>query len=235
MSKAVSLDHEFNIDLYCELLNKAKGGRSQTEFAKDCGLSVAYICKHLNKTIKTPPIPSTLVKIAAVAANGVTYEDLLEAAGYDSKNHVFRKDIGQLFEKQATMIITSSLSSSNYDWTIRGGYDLNYDLNVEIAKPTNTHWYFNFIKKFQPFNKHYASGQLDHIYGELVRLPICNNILYSVVTNSSEFYDFIVNNPPTSLAIPFSVILIDTKNLEVIKQEYVKTAATTDLNSLPSV
>ena len=87
MSKAVNIDHEFNIEKYSKLLSQAQGGRTQTKFAKDCGLSVAYICKHLNKRINKPPIPSTLKKIAAVAANGITYEDLLDAAGYDGDKY----------------------------------------------------------------------------------------------------------------------------------------------------
>ena len=78
MSKAVKADHEFDIERYAGLLLKAKGERTQAKFAEEAGLSIAYISKHLNKRIDKAPIPSTLKKIAAVASNDVTYEELLD-------------------------------------------------------------------------------------------------------------------------------------------------------------
>ena len=82
MSKAVKTDFPFDLETYTRLLQKAQGSRTQTEFARDCGLSVAYMCKALNGKFDKAPTPATIRKIAAVAQNDITEADLLYSAGY---------------------------------------------------------------------------------------------------------------------------------------------------------
>lgn len=242
MSKAVSADREFNIEKYATLLEKAKGGRTQTEFAKDCGLSTAYICKHLNRRIDKAPIPSTLKKIAAAAANGISYEDLLDAAGYDVSKYSIKGDSvsdpdrnsrnwGLEFEKLAMATITSALSKSNMKWTLNGASDSNnisrYDLDVEIIDKKITHWYFNFTTvngEEWRIDKNSLLNRMYQYYGKLVLMPAGINIKYSFVTDSQTVYDMLKANTPTAIAMYISLILIDTSTLSVIKEEYVKTA-----------
>ena len=223
MSKAVNIDHEFNIEKYSKLLSQAQGGRTQTKFAKDCGLSVAYICKHLNKRINKPPIPSTLKKIAAVAANGITYEDLLDAAGYDVDKYG-NTDINTLsdssstiqeldFNKLATATITTALSNSNVKWFVNGNSISNntyYDMDIELQDCQITHWFFKFIT--------IPSGSLS------TKKEAFMECIYSLVTASSELYNLVKSNPPTALATHISVILIDISTLSIRKEEYIKTA-----------
>ncbi|MBP3805925.1 MAG: hypothetical protein J6I76_18910 [Oribacterium sp.] len=251
MSKAVSADHEFNIEKYAALLEKAKGGRTQTEFAKDCGLSTAYMCKHLNKRIDKSPIPSTLKKIAAVAANGVSYEDLLDAAGYDASKYSTIRDSdsspdrnkrtwGLEFEKLGTATITTALSKSNLKWTIKGTSDkaVRYDLEVEIIDDKITNWYFNFItanREAWGIDKDSLLNRLFHNYGKLVLMPAGINIKYSFVTDSQTVYEMLKANTPSALAMYISLILIDTSTLTVIKEEYVKTAFSDKLDDLVSL
>lgn len=83
MSRAVKTDFEFNKSEFIKLLNKAKGSLSLTAFASNCNTSVSYMCKHLRGQMKCPPTPKTLKKISNFSEiQGVSYEDLLEAAGY---------------------------------------------------------------------------------------------------------------------------------------------------------
>lgn len=240
MSKAVNTDHEFNIERYADLLAKAQGGRTQTEFAKDCGLSTAYICKHLNCRIDKAPIPSTLKKIAAAAANGVSYEDLLDAAGYDASKYSTIGDYNSIpdrnsrswgleFEKLATATITSSLSKSNLKWSIKGASDNaeRYDLDVEVIDEKITHWFFNFTtvsREEWGIDKNSLMNRMFQYYGKLVLMPAGINIKYSFVTDSQTVYNILKENTPSALAMYISLILIDTSSLSVIKEEYVKTA-----------
>lgn len=251
MSKAVNADHAFNIERYAELLAKAQGGRNQTEFAKDCGLSTAYICKHLNRRIDKAPIPSTLKKIAAAAANGVSYEDLLDAAGYDvSKySHIGDSDStpdrnsrtwGLEFEKLATATITSALSKSNLKWSIKRTSNnmARYDLDVEVIGEKITHWYFNFTtvnREERGIDKNSLLNRMFQYYGKLVLMPAGINIKYSFVTDSQTVYDMLKANMPTALAMYISLILIDTSTLSVIKEEYVKTAFSDKLDDIISL
>lgn len=239
MSKAVNTDHEFNIEKYAELLSKAQGGRTQTEFAKDCGLSVAYICKHLNKRISKAPIPSTLKKIAAVAANGITYESLLDAAGYDASKYissqtgvfppVFSTTLqNSEFEKQATAIVIATLSQNNLKWDlIENNANEYWNMKIEIKDSKISEWYFNFLTATHTD----ILGQKDNLiksilayYGRLALMPAGNYIKYSFVTDSSELYDLLKNNAPSALAIYISVILINRSSLSIIKEEYIETA-----------
>lgn len=251
MSKAVNADHKFNIERYAELLAKAQGGRTQTEFAKDCGLSTAYICKHLNRRIDKAPIPSTIKKIAAVAANGVSYEDLLDAAGYDvskysilgnsdSKTDKNSRNWDLEFEKLATATITSALSKSNLKWSVKGASNnaTRYDLDVEIIGEKITHWYFNFTtmnEKERRNDKNSLMYRMFQYYGRLALIPAGINIKYSFVTDSQTVYDMLKANTPTALAMYISLILIDTSTLSVIKEEYVKTAFSDKLDDIVSL
>lgn len=253
MSKAVNADHEFNIERYADLLAKAQGGRTQTEFAKECGLSTAYICKHLNRRIDKAPIPSTLKKIAAAAANGVSYEDLLDAAGYDVSKYSIMSDSdsnpdrnsrnwGLEFEKLAMATITSALSKSNMKWTLKGASDNNnisrYDLDVEIIDEKITHWYFNFTTvngEEWGIDKNNLLNRMYQYYGQLVLMPAGINTKYSFVTDSQTLYDMLKVNTPSALAMYISLILIDTSTLSVIKEEYVKTAFPDKLDDIISL
>ena len=239
MSKAVNIDHEFNIEKYSKLLSQAQGGRTQTKFAKDCGLSVAYICKHLNKRINKPPIPSTLKKIAAVAANGITYEDLLDAAGYDVDKYG-NTDINTLsdssstiqeldFNKLATATITTALSNSNVKWFVNGNSISNntyYDMDIELQDCQITHWFFKFITIPSGSLSTNKEAFMECIYSHFGQLTLYADIhtKYSFVTASSELYNLVKSNPPTALATHISVILIDISTLSIRKEEYIKTA-----------
>lgn len=67
---------------FSELLLKAKGERSINHYALHCGVSAAHISRLLRELIDTPPNPETIRKFADKAHNSVTYEQLMEAAGY---------------------------------------------------------------------------------------------------------------------------------------------------------
>ncbi len=243
MSKSVKLDHDFNIDLYVELLAQAQGGRSQTEFAKDCGLSVAYVCKYLNKKFDKPPVPSTIKKIAAVAANNVTYAALLEAAGYDSSKYATPTNDGDsnfdsvIFKKLATATITSALSSTNLKWSVAHNPNSKnfYDLDVVLNSDEKSHWYFSFLTSVPKFVQNSSSGFLNRIffyYGQMVTMTpdIVNK--FSFVTDSENIYDSLISNAPLALVMPASVILIDTNLLSVIREDQLKTAYNNSMNSL---
>lgn len=240
MSKSVNTDHEFLLIKYVDLLTQAKGGRSQTEFAKDCGLSTAYICKCLNGRMDKAPIPSTIKKIAAVAANGVSYEDLLDAAGYDVKkytnfgpkddsNDTFGKFWGLQLEKLATATITTALSKSNLKWSIIGdsSTDKFFDMHVEIKGNRITDWFFCYVFSKTKDIPEPQSSQLKRMYtyyGHLatVTSEVCT--MYSFVTDNEEIYDLLTSRPPAALAMYISVILIDVSSLSVIREDYIKTA-----------
>lgn len=83
-----------------KLLDMAICHRTQAQFAKDANISA----EHLNRLINSPkisrPTNATLKKIAAIAENGVTYKDLIDAL--DSEDPDYKKvDYTQLKYQEA--------------------------------------------------------------------------------------------------------------------------------------
>jgi transcriptional regulator with XRE-family HTH domain len=65
-----------------DLLLKARGNRTNEEYARQSGVSRPYISAYLNLKRETPPSPEVIRQLASVAQNDVTYEELMAAAGH---------------------------------------------------------------------------------------------------------------------------------------------------------
>lgn len=78
----------FNAELLGSLIKNAQGELSLNNFAGQCGVSPSTLSRIINNKNSCPPAPSTLQKIASVAHNNVTYDELMDAAGYISTNEV---------------------------------------------------------------------------------------------------------------------------------------------------
>lgn len=74
----------FNSELLIQLIRNAQGNRSLNQFAQACEIDSGNLSRILNNKNKQAPKPETLRKIANNALNGVTYEDLMSAAGHIS-------------------------------------------------------------------------------------------------------------------------------------------------------
>ncbi len=64
------------------VLRKTIGNRSGNEYARQCGVDPAHVSRLLREKINAAPTPETIYKFASVAANDITYEDLMRAAGH---------------------------------------------------------------------------------------------------------------------------------------------------------
>ena len=64
-----------------DLLVRAKGSRSQAQFAKECGFSAEYLCRLMSGKDVSPRL-DTLESIACHSHGGVCLKDLVEALGY---------------------------------------------------------------------------------------------------------------------------------------------------------
>lgn len=248
MSKAVGTDRDFDNNLYSEVLLKAKGGRTQKEFADACGLSLAYICKHLNKKLDKAPIPSTLRKIAdAGAVNGVTYADLLEAAGYDSTKYISstskslpfidsNSNHDNNFKEVAEGIITRSLFRKNLVLSSTPSDKSSfYDLQVEIQNNNIDRWCFKFIHSASEIANlpgDAFANRLYAYYGYISTMAGNNRTHVTFVTDSTDVYDFYTSTPPLSLASVISIILVDTNSFSILKEEYVRTGIDATEDSL---
>ncbi len=64
------------------LLEECIGEMSISDFALKSGVNRTYISQALNMTLEKAPSPKIIRKIADMKRNGITYEQLMEAAGH---------------------------------------------------------------------------------------------------------------------------------------------------------
>ncbi|AWK52951.1 hypothetical protein DIC82_18975 [Clostridium beijerinckii] len=76
----------FNAELLSDLIKQAQGDISLNNFARECKISSSTLSRIINMMNFCAPSPSTLQKIVACARNGVTYDELMKAAGYIALN-----------------------------------------------------------------------------------------------------------------------------------------------------
>ncbi len=79
-----------------EAIKEAQGDRSQNQFAADTGVSSAAITKILKGNRN--PTPALLLKLSIGAQNGITYETLMEAAGYINADDMETKNMPDVKE-----------------------------------------------------------------------------------------------------------------------------------------
>jgi transcriptional regulator with XRE-family HTH domain len=67
---------------FAQVLDEAKGNRSINQFGIACKVDPGYLSRLLRGLLKNPPSPAILQKIATQADNGISYQDLMQAAGF---------------------------------------------------------------------------------------------------------------------------------------------------------
>ncbi|MFZ5649458.1 MAG: hypothetical protein ACOY4I_01205 [Bacillota bacterium] len=73
---------KFDKKTFSELLIKAMGDRKMSEYAHHAGISLTYLSELIREQRDNQPMPPTIKKLADKAYNGVTYEELMAAAGH---------------------------------------------------------------------------------------------------------------------------------------------------------
>lgn len=237
MSKTVKTERSINTERFIDLLTKAQGNRTRTQFAKDCGISLPHLSKLINNRIEKPPIPSTLKKLADHAANGVTYEELLDAVGYNVEAYAktsARKLLSpnlkltpEEIKQIGFAVITAALAKSPYSWSVDGQTAENfYDLRIDLKDEQHpSRWSFQFLTEMP--TPHPERARIERLYAYYAHLAIAPSgykILHSFVTSSPELFDLMVKNPPLALAMYISVILIDPTTLSIVKTVQLKTS-----------
>lgn len=88
MSRALKQELSPNYEQFRKKVMLAKGSRTLTQFSKDAGVNPAYLSKVISLKYNKPASPTFIGKLASVAENGVSYEELMSAAGFDPEKHV---------------------------------------------------------------------------------------------------------------------------------------------------
>ena len=145
MSRTIPLDHEFDKHLFATLLKKAQGNRMQKHFAEDMGMSKSYLSSYIREKHDHPFTPYTLRRIYEVAHNNVSFEELLEASGYDSSKWLNRMKYKKKLKYPINTYNPSTVAnrdmiekqiadfSNDISSDIKTGLELSANLNPELT------------------------------------------------------------------------------------------------------
>ncbi len=89
---------------FARVLLLAKGDRSVNQFGATCGVDPGYLSRLLRGLLANPPSPAVLGKIAALASNGINYQDLMQAAGFWPANEELTDKESPLAEQMQGLV-----------------------------------------------------------------------------------------------------------------------------------
>ena len=142
MGKAVIQDIKPDHQRFRTDVLLAKGARTLNQFAKDAGVNPSYLSQAISVKGNRPVTPSFIGKLACVADNGVTYEELMLASGFLPENHI-NVNTKRAYEKKVESEYNSGFmqgfySARNYIFDI-----LNSGAGEDIMSVALSNWKIN--------------------------------------------------------------------------------------------
>jgi hypothetical protein len=207
----------FDLITFATLLEKAKGDRSINQYANSIDVSAAHISRLLRKLVKSPPAPDTINKLASGAYNGVTYSELMLAAGHinditDEISTENKRMYSIENKRKFFQVILSDLYTRDFQWSLNKTIDGPADLMLEITNWEYSKWYI----QIKPFVN---STTIYDVYGKIACIELSSDMKLTIAVGSKNEYDLFVNNPPKSISANVYVMLIDLNSGRIIKEE----------------
>ena len=212
-------DYPFNKESFREVIIKARGERSQAEFAEDCDLSYAYLNKYANGKLLDAPTIQTIKKIA-VATKTVSYEELLTAAGYDAEKYKDDRPVGAA-RKDFFHPVFLGMANSSFDWRIESkGYKDNEPFEIIIERSEVNKWFFVPVTK--------ADITKDEIQNILMNQPkFTPGSKVSFVTDDAGIFEALKAIELPLLSLYISVVRVI--GAEILDEVSIKTSISTDM------
>ena len=213
----------YNKEEFAALVLRAVGNTKKKEFASLIDVTPEYFSRIVNSKLANPPSVQKIQLIANHASNGVTYTQLLTAAGYaSSTDDTVTLDapdtLTETVKKFMQGTILTALSSLGVPFTMeQEKKDTNYHVSVSLSSGSVTKWHFIFLYNA---SMELMSSQLSSLYLRLIFENITETEKISFVTSSKEEFDLYTKKKPSNLNLNLSVILIDEKSLTIQKESW---------------
>ena len=213
----------YNKEEFAALVLRAVGNTKKKEFASLIEVTPEYFSRILNSKLANPPSIQKIQLIANHASNGVTYAQLLMAAGYassmdDTATLDAPDTLTETVKKFMQGTILTALSSLGVPFTMeQEKKDTNYHVSVSLSSGSVTKWHFIFLYNA---SMELMSSQLSLLYSRLIFENVTETEKISFVTSSKEEFDLYTKKKPSNLNLNLSVILIDEKSLTIQKESW---------------
>lgn len=219
----------FNKEEFAALLDRAKGSdRSINQYANETGVSAAHISRFLRQMIDAPPTPETISKFTDKAWGGVSYMDMMVAAGHISEdNDRVEEDSPQSrrnemirTEQDFFHIIMGNLMNSDFKWTMEKpeGRMRFPDMIINLEDDYYKKWYFEF-KAIRSSNSMLPFSIIYNFYGRLLTFELTSTDKFTFVTNDERALKFMLERPPVNLRANLYVMLVDLDNRKIVREE----------------
>lgn len=217
----------FNKERFAMLLDRAKGDRSINQYANETDISAAHISRFLRQMIDAPPTPETISKFAEKAHNGITYRDLMIAAGHISEDNKVEEDSPQnrrneiiRMEQEIFQIIIGNLMNSDFRWSMEKpeGRMQFPDMIINLEDDYYKRWYFEF-RAIRSSNSIPPFPMIHYFYGRLLTFELTATDKFTLVVNDERTFNFMLERPPINLRANLFVMLVDLENRRIIREE----------------
>ena len=241
MSRPAPLDHDFNKEKFADLLVSARGNNTQAKFADTIPMSPTYLSSYIRCRFDRPLMPALLSRIATASEGRVSFEDLLDASGYNPEKYQhlktknvpeknedsgfdYEREVGHLFSRdfKLRMIMGTAIVMSGFKNQRPDKLPPEFDAGMKIFDQPFVNWYQIFLdnpNRYKPENTTdlYAYGL------QLIKLASVNDKV-SFVTEDVDKFNALISQKIPALQIYVSAILVNISNYEVIKEQYIPTA-----------
>ncbi len=213
----------YNPDSFAALVTRAVGNTKKKEFASLIEVTPEYLSRILNAKLANPPSITKIQAIANHASNGVTYAQLLQAAGYTYNASVSTSidapaALTENVKKFMQGTILTALPTLGIPCTMeQPNKDTCFHLSVSFADGAISHWHFYFLYNS---STEQMNNALSSLYSGLIFETMSDTEKISFVTTSEEEFDLYLNKIPANLNLNLSVILIQESTLSIKKESW---------------
>ena len=220
MKRSIEPEYEFQKEKFITLWKRAVGDRSYSAFGKEAGISFGYISKYMNGKCDVAPTIPTIKKIAN-AAKDVTYAELLEAAGYDSKIH--DDDVLEPLAHEGITIanrLLASLANVPFSWKFENPIaGSNGPIAISLDNAPFKKWYFIPIVR-----EHVTREDITTALGSKEAETIVSGEKVSFIATRKEIVEELKKMEFNFMSLRMSVIYAPKDEVLVVNEYYLKTA-----------
>lgn len=226
MRRNIEPDFEFEKEKYAEVLKRAIGDRTIAAFVKEADSSAGYISKYLNLKCDVAPTIATIKKIAS-ATKMVSYEELLQSAGYDASKFINEDEdllLGGSAEPGKFMSFFNSVFTAvtrtdlNWRFSSSDNYGRN-PFSVQIEGAPFAEWYFIPVYK-----QDVTKSDIVSVLSGTENFTIEPGNKVSFLTSSEDIYNVLKEMDFGVLSLYISTMFVDSATGSIREEVYLNTA-----------
>jgi len=211
-----------------ELLTKAIGARSMTEYAKSCGVSPMHVSRIKSGTHK--PSKKICLKLSSdpyVKSIGLTSRDFLEAAGYTDENEIesaftYEQTLAQQMDTIAYGLILKKLLASQRTYQIKSSNQYeDVDFEVHITDGDISSWQIVLDNSSRAKEEQARRVSFYYYLGRLLSFEADARKQYSMILSNDELYEELLKQVDKNMVkANVALAYFDAERMQILKESH---------------